>query len=158
MLSETEKKLTECLLRLDEGQKKSILSLIKSFFKPLDNMASEPSTSLLLYNKEIDEAMERIDKGEFSTILELENIGSNSSEEHLENNNMRQVTVHTTKKEYNHFIELIENLDYVKRIETDDAPTKEETLKNIKNGFAEMQMYNEGKLKTTSLNDFLNEL
>ena len=31
-------------------------------------------------------------------------------------------------------------------------------LKNIKNGFAEMQMYNEGKLKTTSLNDFLNEL
>jgi hypothetical protein len=37
--------------------------------------------------------------------------------------------------------------------------TKEESiLDNIKNGLEEMQLIKKGKLKTTSLNDFLNEL
>ena len=38
--------------------------------------------------------------------------------------------------------------------------TKEEEsiLDNIKNGLQEMQLIKRGKLKTTSLNDFLNEL
>lgn len=38
--------------------------------------------------------------------------------------------------------------------------TKEEEsiLDNIKNGLEEMQLIKKGKLKTTSLNDFLNEL
>ena len=38
--------------------------------------------------------------------------------------------------------------------------TKEEEsiLDNIKNGLEEMQLIKRGKLKTTSLNDFLNEL
>ena len=31
-------------------------------------------------------------------------------------------------------------------------------LENIKNGLEEMQLIKKGKLKTTSLNDFLNEL
>lgn len=73
-------------------------------------------------------------------------------------NNMRHVTVYTTDKEYNHFVELARNLQYVKKIETDDEPTKEEILDNIKAGLEEMQLIKKGKLKTTSLNDFLNEL
>ena len=71
---------------------------------------------------------------------------------------MRQVTIYTTDKEYNHFVKLVKNLHYVKKIETDDEPTKEETLNNLKKGFEEMQLIKKGKLKTTSLNDFLNEL
>lgn len=71
---------------------------------------------------------------------------------------MRHVTVYTTDKEYNNFVELAKNLHYVKKIETDDEPTKEETLSNIKKGFEEMQLIKKGKLKTTSLKDFLNEL
>jgi site-specific DNA-adenine methylase len=71
---------------------------------------------------------------------------------------MKQVTVHTTDKDYKHFLELAKNLQYVKKIETDDEPTKEEIVSNLKRGFEEMQLIKKGKLKTTSLNDFLNEL
>ena len=40
----------------------------------------------------------------------------------------------------------------VKVVENDSV------LENIKNGLEEMQLIKKGKLKTTSLNDFLNEL
>lgn len=71
---------------------------------------------------------------------------------------MRHVTIYTTDKEYNHFLELAKSLTYVKKIETDDEPTKEEILDNIKAGLEEMQLFKKGKLKTTSAKDFLNEL
>ena len=71
---------------------------------------------------------------------------------------MRQVTIYTTDKEYSHFVELAKNLHYVKKIETDDEPTKSEIVSNIKEGLREMQLIKKGKLKTTSLNDFLNDL
>jgi uncharacterized protein YlbG (UPF0298 family) len=71
---------------------------------------------------------------------------------------MRYVTVYTTDKEYSHFLELAENLHYVKKIETDDRPAKKVILSNIKNGLEEMQLFKKGKLKTTSAKDFLNEL
>ena len=71
---------------------------------------------------------------------------------------MRQVTIYTTDKEYSHFVELAKNLHYVKKIETDDEPTKSEIVSNIKEGLREMQLIKKGKLKTTSAKDFLNEL
>ena len=71
---------------------------------------------------------------------------------------MRHVTVYTTDKEYSQFVELAKNLRYVKKIETDEEPTKEEIVSNIKQGFEEMKLIKKGKLKTTSLNYFLNEL
>ena len=71
---------------------------------------------------------------------------------------MRHVTVYITDNEYSHFLELTKNLHYVKKIETDEEPTKVEIIKNIKKGFGEMALIKKGKLKTTSLNDFLNEL
>ena len=71
---------------------------------------------------------------------------------------MRQVTVYTTDKEYTHFVEPTRNLHYVKKIVVDDEPTKNVILSNLKKGFEEMQLIKKGKLKTTSLNDFLNEL
>ncbi len=71
---------------------------------------------------------------------------------------MRHVTIYTTDEAYNQFIELAKNLRYVTKIETDDEPTKEEVVSNIKRGFEEMQLIKTGQLKTTSLADFLNEL
>jgi hypothetical protein len=71
---------------------------------------------------------------------------------------MRHVTVYTTDKEYNHFLELAKSLSYVKKIETDDEPTKEEIIENLKEGFKEMKLLKKGKLKTTSLKDFIDEL
>ena len=71
---------------------------------------------------------------------------------------MRQVTGYTTDKKYSHFLELTKNLHYVKKIETDEEPTKQEVLDNIKAGLQEMQLFKKGKLKTSSAKDFLNEL
>ena len=71
---------------------------------------------------------------------------------------MRQVTVYTTDKEYMHFVELAKNLHYVKKIETDEEPSKEEILDNIKAGLAEVKLFKKGKLKTTSAKSFLNEI
>ena len=71
---------------------------------------------------------------------------------------MRQITLHITNKEYNHFVELAKNLHYVKKIELDDEPTKEEILAGIKQGLEEVKLLQQGKLKATSLKDFLNEL
>lgn len=71
---------------------------------------------------------------------------------------MRHIKVYITNKEYNHFVELVKNLHYVKKIETDGEPAKEDILDNIKAGLEEMQLFKKGKLKTTSAKDFLNEL
>jgi hypothetical protein len=71
---------------------------------------------------------------------------------------MRQVTIYTTNKDYSHFVELAKHLSYVKKIETDDEPTKEEIIDNLKLGFAEIKLFKKGKLKTTSAIDFLNEI
>ena len=73
-------------------------------------------------------------------------------------NSMRHVTVYTTDKEYNHFLELAKNLHYVKKIETDDESIEDNVLDNIKAGLKEVSLFKKGKLKTTSANDFLNEL
>jgi len=71
---------------------------------------------------------------------------------------MRQVTIYTTDKEYNHFIELARNLNYVKKIETDEETEKNNVLANIRAGLEEVQLFKKGKLKTTPAKDFLNEL
>jgi hypothetical protein len=71
---------------------------------------------------------------------------------------MRHVTIYTSDKEYGHFLELAKNLHYVKKIETDDLPCKEDILDNIKAGLEEVRMFKKGKLKTTNAKDFLNEL
>lgn len=71
---------------------------------------------------------------------------------------MRQVTVYTTDKEYSHFVELAKNLHYVKKIETDEELHKKEVLENIKSGLEEVRLFKNGKLKTSSAKDFLNEL
>ncbi|EOR96367.1 hypothetical protein ADIARSV_0444 [Arcticibacter svalbardensis MN12-7] len=49
-------------------------------------------------------------------------------------------------------------MHYVKKIETDENSEKEAVLDNIKAGLEEVQLFKEGKLKTTSARDFLNEL
>jgi hypothetical protein len=71
---------------------------------------------------------------------------------------MRHATVYTTDKEYNHFVELAKNLHYVKKVETDDEPSKEEILNNIRAGLEELQLIQAGKLKATPLKEFLDEL
>jgi hypothetical protein len=53
---------------------------------------------------------------------------------------------------------LAKSLHYVKKIETDGEPVKENILKNIKAGLEEVQLFKKGQLKTASTKDFLTEL
>lgn len=55
-------------------------------------------------------------------------------------------------------MQLAKNFSYVKKIETDDEPSKSELLEGIKAGLAEVKLFRKGKLKTTPAKDFLNEL
>jgi hypothetical protein len=70
MASVLDKELIHYFTRLNEPQKKSLLEMMKSFLKP-GGESMQPVT-LEQYNRELDEAMERISKGEFTTLEELE--------------------------------------------------------------------------------------
>lgn len=69
-ITATDRELLEYLFQLDEQQKSSLLQLIKSFSKN-ETQGSETST-LAEYNLEIEEAMDRVKNGRFTTLEELE--------------------------------------------------------------------------------------
>jgi len=50
---------------------------------------------------------------------------------------MRHITIYINDNEYNHFLELAKNLSYVKKIETDEEPNKEEIVNNLNDGLKE---------------------
>jgi hypothetical protein len=54
-------------------------------------------------------------------------------------------------------IELIKKLG-LKVTTTKKNNSQLKTIMNVKNGFEEMKLINEGKLKSTPIDDFLNEL
>ncbi len=70
MASVLDKELIQYFTRLNEPQKKSLLEMIKSFLK--SGNESMENSSIEQYNKELDEAMNRIDKGAFTTLDALE--------------------------------------------------------------------------------------
>lgn len=67
------------------------------------------------------------------------------------------VIEHVDNKTSELLIELVKKLGLSVKSEKESG-SKKKTLKNIKQGFEEMKLINEGKLKSTSLNEFLNEL
>ncbi|MEP6952129.1 MAG: hypothetical protein ABI863_22755 [Ginsengibacter sp.] len=75
-LSSIDKELIKYFAQLNEPQKQPLLQMIKTF---LNLALSEWSRYHERYNKESDEAMERISKGEFTTMEELEK-GMNSQQ------------------------------------------------------------------------------
>ncbi len=70
MANVLDRELLRYFLRLDESQKKSLLEMMKSFLNP--DGESSLQVTLEQYNQELDEAMERISRGEFTTLDELE--------------------------------------------------------------------------------------
>ena len=69
-VSAVDKELIKHFTQLNEPQKQSLLQMIKTFLKSGQEQG-EPIT-IEQYNKELDEAMERINSGEFTTMEELE--------------------------------------------------------------------------------------
>lgn len=70
MASVLDKELLQYFMKLDEPQKRSLLEMMKTFLKR-SNESLQP-VSIEQYNRELDEAMERINKGNFTTLEELE--------------------------------------------------------------------------------------
>jgi hypothetical protein len=70
-ISATDKELIKYFTQLNELQKQSLLQVIKTFF----NSKNESGDLITMehYNKELDDAMERISNGNFTTLEELEN-------------------------------------------------------------------------------------
>lgn len=70
MVSELDKELIQYLVQLNEPQKRSLLAMMKSF---LNNPLSPESDkqSIEQYNNELQEAMKRIDRGDFITLETL---------------------------------------------------------------------------------------
>lgn len=67
--STIDKELISYFTLLDDRQKETLLEMIKSFLKP--GNSSTERISIEQYNRELDEAIERIEKGEFVTMEEL---------------------------------------------------------------------------------------
>jgi hypothetical protein len=70
-ISVIDKELINYFAQLNDVQKESMLSLMKSFLGT--NRKATDETSILEYNAELALAMESIDRGELTTIEELEN-------------------------------------------------------------------------------------
>jgi hypothetical protein len=70
MAKALEQELFQYILRLDEAEKKSVLQMLKAFVKGRE--AKAPRVTIEQYNKEIDEAIARVEAGEFYTQDEAE--------------------------------------------------------------------------------------
>lgn len=69
-VSSIDKELIRHLIELTEAQKKSLLQLIKTFVR--SDQVQGQSISIEQYNKELDDAMIRINEGNFTTLEELQ--------------------------------------------------------------------------------------
>lgn len=70
-ISAIDRELLKYVTQMDDSQKRSLIELIKTF---LDKKESAFETSTLQeYNHELDVAMNRINKGSFTTLEDLEN-------------------------------------------------------------------------------------
>lgn len=70
-ISSIDKELIKYFIQLTEPQKQSLLQMIKTFIKAGNNTSED--FSIEQYNKELDDAMDRISVGNFTTLEELEN-------------------------------------------------------------------------------------
>lgn len=70
MANTLEKELFGYILQLDEAEKKSVLQMLKTFLKSRNKKVSR--ISIEQYNKEIDDAIARVEAGEFYTQEEVE--------------------------------------------------------------------------------------
>ncbi|HEY9002396.1 MAG TPA: hypothetical protein VIM89_13650 [Mucilaginibacter sp.] len=65
-----ERELLQYILQLDEAEKKSVLQMLKTFLKGREK--NIPRISIEQYNKEIDEAIARVEAGEYYTHEDVE--------------------------------------------------------------------------------------
>jgi hypothetical protein len=70
MANALERELLQYILQLDEAEKQSVLQMLKTFLKGREKKI--PRITIEQYNKEIDEAIARVEAGEYYTHEEVE--------------------------------------------------------------------------------------
>lgn len=77
---------------------------------------------------------------------------------------MKQVTINVPENKFAFFMKLMKSLNFVKVVEPAKSaeeqltPGQREIWKNVKQGFVELKMVEEGKLKDRPLQELLDEL
>jgi hypothetical protein len=77
---------------------------------------------------------------------------------------MKQVIVNIPENEFSFFMRLMKSLNFVKVVEPPQSleeqltPEQKEIWENVKQGFIEMKMIEEGKLKSRPVQELLDEL
>lgn len=71
---------------------------------------------------------------------------------------MKQITLSIPDNKYSFFLELIKSLGFVKGMDTDIEPGKDEILSGISEAVNEVNLHKKGKLKLKTAQQFLNEL
>ena len=77
---------------------------------------------------------------------------------------MQQVIINVPEKKFPFFMKLMNSLNFVKVVEPSQSledqlsPEQKKTWQNIKQGFIELKMIEEGKLKSRPIQELLNEL
>jgi hypothetical protein len=70
MANAIDREMFAYFMQLNDAEKKSVVELLKTFMKGRKNQFDQ--VSIEQYNKEIDDAMERVSKGEYTTFEDLE--------------------------------------------------------------------------------------
>ena len=70
MASTIDQEMSNYFNQLNDAEKQSVVQMIKTFLKGRKDQSERISVEQ--YNKEIDEAMARVSKGEFTTVEDLE--------------------------------------------------------------------------------------
>jgi len=76
---------------------------------------------------------------------------------------MKQVTLNIPESKFSFFMKLVRALNFVEvadslQIENDLSPAQKETWQNVKTGFEELKMVEQGKRKARPIQDLINEL
>jgi hypothetical protein len=70
---------------------------------------------------------------------------------------MKQIVLNIKESKIPFFMELIKNFEFIK-IANEEVDTKQEIAENLKKGLSDIKLIKKGKIKTSSLDSFLNEL
>jgi wobble nucleotide-excising tRNase len=70
---------------------------------------------------------------------------------------MKQVVLNIKSSKYEFFMELLKSFDFVE-VEEITTDSKEEIIESLTQSFKELKQYKEGKLKTISAKQLLDEL
>jgi hypothetical protein len=70
---------------------------------------------------------------------------------------MKQITLNIPDNKYDFFLELIKNLG-LEKVKEEPIEAGQEALRGLEQGFKEVKLIQEGKMKGTPLKEFLDQL